>query len=121
MHGNGEITLALEATSSGLGAQNSGGNPTINNTELTTQMRLVDGQTVMLAGMLNKTITNSASGLPGFSSIPGLGLLTSQSIRENDTSDLLIFVTPHLVRAGANQSGLSRAIASPEHMVPVVR
>ena len=71
--------------------------------------------------VVTRTFSNSIAGLPGISGIPDLGLLTSQSIRENDSSDLLIFVTPHLVRMGANQTQESRVIASPDHMVPVVR
>src|SRR5207245_657206 len=52
IHGNGDITMTLEATSTALGAGTFNGNPTIDNREFNTQLRLGDGQTLILGGML---------------------------------------------------------------------
>ena len=49
--------------------------------------------------MITKTDTKSLNGLPAFSTLPGFGLLTSQSTKQEEDDELLILITPYVVRS----------------------
>jgi type II secretory pathway component GspD/PulD (secretin) len=49
--------------------------------------------------MITTSDQHSLSGLPAFSQIPGLGLLTSQTSKQEENDELLILITPYLVRS----------------------
>ena len=121
VHGNGDITLTLESTSTALGTVSVNGNPTIENREFSSQMRLTEGETVILSGMRIHTNSLTMTGLPGLSEIPGLGLLFGQRVTNRDDDDLIMIITPHVVRLGAGQTAASAAIAAPDHTVPVLK
>jgi general secretion pathway protein D len=119
VHGDGDITLKIEATSTALGADNYNGDPVIENREMSTQMRLHDGEPVILAGMLTSNDAKSLAGIPGIGQVPGLQFLLGQRSDSRNNDDFLMIVTPHIMRMGPNQTGNPRAIASPDHTVPV--
>jgi pilus assembly protein CpaC len=74
-----------------------------------TQVELENEQSFVIAGLLDNQVTEQLSKIPGLSSIPVLGkLFESKSLQKSDT-ELLIVVTPELVRpipAGAPGPGL---------------
>ena len=49
--------------------------------------------------MITESDQKSLSGLPVFSRIPGLGILTSQSSKQEEDDELLILITPYVVRS----------------------
>jgi type II secretory pathway component GspD/PulD (secretin) len=49
--------------------------------------------------MVTKTEQKSLSGLPGFSKIPGLKALASESSKQEEDDELLIVITPYVVRS----------------------
>jgi type II secretory pathway component GspD/PulD (secretin) len=58
-----------------------------------------EGEPAVVAGMITVSDQKSLSGLPAFSSIPGLGLLTSQNTKQEEDDELLILITPYVVRS----------------------
>jgi pilus assembly protein CpaC len=61
-------------------------------------VELADGQTIGIAGLINENLREVVTKFPGLGSIPGLGaLFRSQEFRKGET-ELLILVTPHLVK-----------------------
>lgn len=63
-----------------------------------TTVELGSGQSFAIAGLLQRSSSKSASGIPGLSELPVLGaLFRSKSFRKNET-ELVIIVTPYLVR-----------------------
>jgi general secretion pathway protein D len=121
VHGNRDVSLTLEATSTALGTVSVNGNPTIENREFSSQMRLTDGETMILGGMRIRSESSTLGGLPGIAEIPGLGLLFGQRTTNHDDDDLLLIITPHIVRLGTAQTAAPLAINSPEHTVPVLK
>lgn len=72
--------------------------PSLTTRKLETTVELYDGQTLALAGLLQDTLRESAKKIPGLGDLPILGsLFRSSSFIQNKT-DLLIAVTPHLVK-----------------------
>jgi type II secretory pathway component HofQ len=58
-----------------------------------------EGEQAVVAGMITKSDENSLTGLPFFSEVPGLGYLTSQKGKQEEDDELLILITPHVVRS----------------------
>ena len=61
-------------------------------------MQLQDGQTLALAGLLQDSLRENVSKIPGLGDIPILGTLFRSSGFQHHKTDLLIAVTPHLVK-----------------------
>jgi type IV pilus assembly protein PilQ len=76
--------------------------PSIDTREIATQVLVNDGQTVVLGGILETTHRNNSQKVPYLGDIPVLGNLFKTTTKENDKDELLIFVTPKIVREGVN-------------------
>jgi tetratricopeptide (TPR) repeat protein len=98
VHNNSDVALELEVQFRTLGSTNSNGIPVIFNREYKGGILLKEGEPAVVAGMITKSDQKSLSGLPAFSRIPGLGLLTSQNSNQEEEDELLILITPYLVR-----------------------
>jgi pilus assembly protein CpaC len=71
--------------------------PAISTRRAETEIELKDGQVFGIAGLLDKRATTQLSKIPGIGDIPILGeLFKSRSVNKNNT-ELLVFVTPHIV------------------------
>jgi type IV pilus assembly protein PilQ len=61
------------------------------------QLLVGDGETAVIGGLTQTTVTKSKTGLPILSDLPLIGGLFSQTSNEEDKQDLLILVTPHIL------------------------
>jgi type II secretion system protein D len=66
-----------------------------------------DGQTVIIGGMMQNNKTSSESKIPLLGDIPVLGNLFKRKIKNNSKTELLIFLTPHIVQAPTELYALS--------------
>jgi type IV pilus assembly protein PilQ len=76
--------------------------PAIDTREVTTQVLVNDGQTVVLGGILTTNAHNTENKVPLLGDIPVLGHLFKSTDRTNKKDELLIFVTPKIIRQGVN-------------------
>ena len=76
--------------------------PAIDTREVTTQVLVNDGQTVVLGGILTTNSRNAQTKVPWLGDLPVLGHLFKSTDRINNKDELLIFVTPKIVRQGVN-------------------
>lgn len=74
--------------------------PSINTRSIDTQVVLSDGQTVVLGGILTTNQTLQTNKVPWLGDIPVLGNLFKQTNNTNDKDELLVFVTPKIIREG---------------------
>jgi general secretion pathway protein D len=97
VHHDNDVTLGLKLEISSLGPlfQN---NPTFRNRTVTSMIRLRDGETNMLAGLISDEERSSVVGLPGLSAVPVLGKLFSRNHKETTETDIVMTLTPHVVR-----------------------
>jgi pilus assembly protein CpaC len=72
--------------------------PNLTTRKLETTVQLQDGQTLALAGLLQDSLRETVSKIPGLGDIPILGTLFRSSGFQHHKTDLLIAVTPHLVK-----------------------
>jgi type II secretory pathway component GspD/PulD (secretin) len=72
--------------------------PVINKREATTQVFIRDGQTTVIGGLADKAKTTDVSGIPLLSKIPWIGpLLFGRTTKTETTSELFLFLTPHII------------------------
>ena len=76
--------------------------PSIDTKEIATQVLVNDGQTVVLGGILETTSRDTSTKVPYLGDIPVLGNLFKQTSKTDNKDELLIFVTPKIVREGVN-------------------
>jgi pilus assembly protein CpaC len=88
--------------------------PSLTTRKLDTTVQLYDGQTLALAGLLQDSLRESVSKVPGLGDLPIIGALFRSTAYQQEKTDLLIAVTPHLVKA--NKEGALRFPG--ESMVP---
>jgi type IV pilus assembly protein PilQ len=97
------LDLAVTKDSVGQVIVTSGGVnvPSIDTRTLTTQVLVGDGQTVVLGGILETERRDSEKKVPLIGDIPILGNLFKNTTKVNNKAELLIFVTPKILREGA--------------------
>jgi pilus assembly protein CpaC len=72
--------------------------PAMSTRRIQTEVELESGQSFVIAGLLDNRLTETISKIPGLANIPLLGkLFTSRAIKRNN-SELLVIVTPEVVR-----------------------
>ena len=99
VHSNSDVALELEIQIRTLGSTNTNGIPDILNREYKGGIMLKAGEPAAVAAMVTESDERSLSGLPLFSSIPALGLLTSQATKQQERDELLILITPYVIRS----------------------
>jgi general secretion pathway protein D len=97
-HHDGYVTLALELEVSSLGGTGFSGLPTFGTRGITTTNRLRDGETNMLAGLIRDEDRRVRDGIPGLVDIPGIGALFAYNRRQSQETDVIITLTPHIIR-----------------------
>jgi pilus assembly protein CpaC len=72
--------------------------PNLSTRKLETTVQLRDGQTLALGGLLQEKFRENVQKIPGLGDIPILGALFRSTNYLQEKTDLLIAVTPHLVK-----------------------
>ncbi len=74
------------------------GVPSIDTRSITTQVLVENGETVVLGGVYETTNRSDARRVPFFGELPYLGWLFKSTQIQNDKDELLIFVTPKILK-----------------------
>jgi general secretion pathway protein D len=72
--------------------------PSFGNREVTTRLRLRDGESNLLAGLLQETERKALTGFPGAIHVPVLSQLFSANDQTIDQTDIVMLMTPHIIR-----------------------
>ena len=97
VHHNEEVSLQISVEISNI-AGNIDNQPIIGTRNIETTIRLQDGETNFLAGLIRTDETNSENGIPGLSDVPVLGRLFSKERSQNQRTDIVLTLTPHIIR-----------------------
>ena len=73
--------------------------PSTSTRSLSTNVRLLDGQTLVLGGLIQTVDLKAQEGLPILSAIPLIGKLFSYHTQNKQTTELAIYITPHVMAA----------------------
>ncbi len=74
------------------------GNPTILTKKAETNVILLDGQTTVIGGLNKEKTVRTNTGIPWLKDIPFLGYLFKSEGRDNKMEEVLIFITPHILK-----------------------
>jgi type IV pilus assembly protein PilQ len=100
------VILDLDVSDDSVGQQvtsaTGGSVPSIDTRQIITQVLVNDGQTVVLGGILETTKSYAANKVPWLGDIPILGHLFKSTTDINNKTELLIFITPKILREGSN-------------------
>jgi type IV pilus assembly protein PilQ len=75
------------------------GNPSINTQRAETEVQVRDGVTTVIGGILQENETTSVDRTPGLGRLPLLGWLFKRSDTRRENQELLIFITPRVIRS----------------------
>jgi general secretion pathway protein D len=103
VHHNSDVGLELEMQFRTLGGQSVNGVPVISNREYKGGILLKEGEPAVVAGMVTKSDQRSLNGLPLVSHIPGLRALTAENGKQEEDDELLILISPYVVRSNENK------------------
>ncbi len=98
VHANKEVTLQLEYEIKALAGSNVNGIPIITNRSVTQTVRLKENETSIVSGILDREDTKSITGIPGLADLTGAGYLFGAHNDSFTNDELLILITPRMVR-----------------------
>jgi general secretion pathway protein D len=91
------LDIVQEVSSPG-SEEDENGNVRINTRRMKTEAAVEAGQTVMLAGLISDSASQGSRGIPGLSRLPIIGALFGQKTTNNDRSEVIVLITPTIVR-----------------------
>jgi Flp pilus assembly secretin CpaC len=96
--------MKLEINLRALAGQSFNGVPVIGNREYQGSINLLNGEPAVVAGQITRSETRDLSGIPGLSQIPGFNKLAGVNEKQFEYDELLVVITPQIVRRRMGQS-----------------
>lgn len=81
--------------------------PTISVRKIATSIAVQDGQTVALGGLIRDNNSKLRDGVPFLSAVPGLGALAGSRDNKRERTELLVMLTPRVVRSSADTQAVT--------------
>ena len=100
----GSIIMKLEAKNDSQGETGATGQPAINKKKATTEVLVRDGETAVIGGILQVTRKEDEKAVPWLSRIPILGFFFKNTLTQSTNRELLIFITPKILKPEAVQA-----------------
>jgi len=94
----GIVTLQVSQTANELKGYTSFNAPIVNKREANTTVSVQDGNTIVLGGIMSKTVTATTNKVPILGDLPFFGSLFRSSSKSDTKTELLVFLTPRIVR-----------------------
>ncbi len=99
VHSLDEVTLEVDVKIKALAGSGFADLPIITSRQIKNVMRLRDGETNLLMGLLKDTERTTLKGIPGIKEIPIIGALFSYTDQEIQQTDVIMTITPHILRS----------------------
>jgi len=81
--------------------------PSISTRDATTEVMIRDGYTIAIGGLIRENVSDSRTGIPILKDLPVLGFFFGKKTKSVTKTDLLVFITPRIVKEGVQTSELS--------------
>ena len=121
IHSDQEISLHVQAQARSLTGRTFSGLPSFSNRETEQVVRVRNGQATLITGVLSREERSSLVGTPFLAEVPVLGHLFGQRTEETARTDVIMVLTPHILRAPAGPLAAREIIALPRKYVPVAQ
>jgi general secretion pathway protein D len=93
---SGVVTLVINQENSS--PQGNSLTPSFNQQVVQTQITTLDGDTIAIGGVIGETTTIGTAGIPLLSRIPYLGAIFGNKNYSHERTELILFMTPHVIR-----------------------
>ncbi|HEX3569952.1 MAG TPA: hypothetical protein VHU44_03950 [Acidobacteriaceae bacterium] len=107
----GRVSMQLDLTIQAISGSGVSDIPVLLNRHFVTSLTVADGESAMMVSDVNKTETAALAGIPGLSELPGLHPPTERDT-ERDSGQLVVVVTPHIVKKRLNDEAGPRMALS---------
>jgi len=121
---NHEVSMTVMVQVRALaGDRNVGGvtQPVLTNRQVQHEIRLAEGETNVLGGIITESEATSLNGLPGLKNIPILRYFFSQEQKSRDQTEIIIMLTPHIIRMPNISAGNLRGLYTGSETIPRLR
>ena len=98
LHHNDEVSLNIKLEVSNVSGTGFNNLPTFGERSISTTIRLKDGETNMLAGLIRDDERRSLAGVPGLVDLPIVGKMFASNHRDSTQTDIVLMITPRIVR-----------------------
>ncbi|MBI3722249.1 MAG: hypothetical protein HY248_06815, partial [Fimbriimonas ginsengisoli] len=95
---NGYVTMDVSQTANDLQGFTSFNAPIVNQRQADTTVSVKDGETVILGGIIRSTVSSTVRKIPLLGDIPILGNLFKTTEHDKQKTELMVFLSPHIVR-----------------------
>lgn len=97
---NGEITVHIEPEVSDVVARGVSDLPVVSKRKVSTTVRVKDGETIVIGGLLQRNERNVELKIPLLGDIPFIGYLFKNTKKEYEETEVVVFITPRIVKGG---------------------
>ncbi len=95
---SGEISMKLDLKVEALAGSSINNIPILASRQFVSDVTVADGETALLFSTVTKSESTAISGLPGLGELPGFQTATADTTKETDSSEIVLLITPHIVR-----------------------
>jgi Flp pilus assembly secretin CpaC len=95
---SGLVSVKLDLKIEALAGGSLNNIPVLANRQYASEITITDGGTALLASTLTRSESAAISGIPGLGELPGFQTATAETTTEKDSSELILLITPHIVR-----------------------
>jgi len=95
---NGYVTMDVTQTANDLQGFTTFNAPIVNQRVADTSVSVKDGETIIIGGLIRSTVTATTNKVPILGDIPILGNIFKSTSHDKQKTELLLFLTPHIVR-----------------------
>ena len=93
-----QMEISQEVSTPGPTTSSTIQSPTIQQRKIDTTVAVHDGQTLALGGLISDNVNRGITGVPWLSEVPVLGALFGTNTDNNERTEIIVLVTPHVVR-----------------------
>lgn len=109
---DGTVSMTIEQEISSVTAGSNSLTPTISNRRVSSSIAVVDGQTVLLGGLIQEQSGQEKSGLPGLHRMKGVGGLFGRTSNTSRRTELIILIRPSVIRGGEDAQQVAEELRS---------
>jgi general secretion pathway protein D len=109
---DGIVTMRIEQEISAVSSNAGTLTPVISNRSISSNVAVVDGQTVLLGGLIRDQSEAGKDGIPGLRRMRGIGNLFGSTNRSNERTELLILIRPSVIRDGKDAQTVAEELQS---------
>jgi general secretion pathway protein D len=107
---SGAVSVHVDLKIEALAGSSADNIPVLNNRQFVSDVTIDDGETALLASAISKSESAAINGVPGLGELPGFQSIAADKIAETDSNELILLITPHIVRRRSDTTASPRIV-----------